>query len=504
MSRFNLEEALAGKAPIFGNVPDSGTREQIEYIDLSLIDSDPNNFYELSGIDELASNILLCGLQQPIRVRDGEGDRVVIVSGHRRKAALEYLTEEGHVKFNKAPCIRETSEGSPALQELRLIYANSDTRRMSSADLSRQAERVEALLYQLKEEGYEFPGRMRDHVAQACKVSKTKLSNLKVIRENLCPQWKKAWESGKVAESVALAIAKLPEQHQKKCWEVAKQKNKLEWYYESEARKDGERLENISILKCPEGGTCQHVDQKFSCARQNYWKGCDKKCCGTCSDLGECKYACPKFAEQIKKIKADKREARKQEKLAKDAEEAPTISAIQEMWRRFGQARRNAHVSVEAFQRGIGVYYSKSDDEKFEKWERLEEKFSTHTALPYGYSCQHYDVERFVKAADLLGVSLDWLLLRTDNPTPCTETTTRETSEDFWPVAQNEDPPESGLYWCITGPLAGGGKLLWWNEEEKCWEHPGAKFKLTTQVISWMKCPDLPDWLAWNREGEMV
>ena len=195
MSRFNLEEALAGKAPIFGNVPESGTREQIEYIDLNLIDSDPNNFYELSGIDELASNILLCGLQQPIRVRDGEGGRVVIVSGHRRKAALEYLSEEGHVQFNKAPCIREKEIGSPALQELRLIYANSDTRRMSSADLSHQAERVEALLYQLKEEGYEFPGRMRDHVAQACKVSKTKLSNLKVIRENLCPQWKKAWEN---------------------------------------------------------------------------------------------------------------------------------------------------------------------------------------------------------------------------------------------------------------------------------------------------------------------
>ena len=67
-----------------GKVPNLGTerREQIEYIDLDLIDDDPRNFYELSGLGQLAANIELLGLQQPTRVRDGEGGRVVIVSGH--------------------------------------------------------------------------------------------------------------------------------------------------------------------------------------------------------------------------------------------------------------------------------------------------------------------------------------------------------------------------------------------------------------------------------------
>ena len=61
-----------------GDVPDSDTsgslptaREQIEYIDIDRIDDDPRNFYELSGLDELAANIELLGLQQPIRVRPG-------------------------------------------------------------------------------------------------------------------------------------------------------------------------------------------------------------------------------------------------------------------------------------------------------------------------------------------------------------------------------------------------------------------------------------------------
>lgn len=45
------------------------SREQIEYIDIANIDEDPNNFYQLSKVDELASNIELLGLQQPTASR---------------------------------------------------------------------------------------------------------------------------------------------------------------------------------------------------------------------------------------------------------------------------------------------------------------------------------------------------------------------------------------------------------------------------------------------------
>ena len=125
------------------------SREQIEYIDIALIDQDPHNFYMLSKVDELAANIELLGLQQPIRVRDNpdQPGRVIIVSGHRRRAALQLLVDEGKERFREVPCIREKEAGSAALQELRLIYANADTRTMTSAELSKQVERVEALLY---------------------------------------------------------------------------------------------------------------------------------------------------------------------------------------------------------------------------------------------------------------------------------------------------------------------------------------------------------------------
>ena len=214
MGAFNLADVLRET-----NAQDLGQegREQIQYIDIDLIDPDPKNFYELSDLDELAANIELVGLQQPLRVRKHpeNPDRWMIVSGHRRRAAIRQLVDEGKDQLRAVACIVEQPAASEALQELRLIYANSDTRRMTSAEISTQAERVEMLLYELKEQGMEFPGRMRDHVAEACKVSKSKLSRLKVIRDNLDPSIKKYFDSGVLKESPAYELAKLDQDLQR-------------------------------------------------------------------------------------------------------------------------------------------------------------------------------------------------------------------------------------------------------------------------------------------------
>ena len=125
---FDISKFAAGIKPV-SNSGHAGP-EQIEYIDIDLLDSDQRNFYQLTDIDELADNIQLCGLQQPIRVRAGESGRYTIVSGHRRRAALAQLVDKGLDQFRRVPCIRETDNASPALQELRLIFANSSTRKL--------------------------------------------------------------------------------------------------------------------------------------------------------------------------------------------------------------------------------------------------------------------------------------------------------------------------------------------------------------------------------------
>lgn len=215
-AKFDLGNSLAG---ILGNVSNPDTEEQITYIPLQNLVSDERNFYSMDGVDELAANIEIIGLQQPLRVLAGENGFYVIVSGHRRAAAIRLLAEDAPEKWARVPCIVEKPGGSPELEELRLIMANADTRRMSSADLAKQAERVEMLLYKLKEQGMEFPGRMRDHVAEACKVSATRLAQLKVIREKLIDVYRLLWDAGKLNETCAYTLAKEPKDVQRRVFE---------------------------------------------------------------------------------------------------------------------------------------------------------------------------------------------------------------------------------------------------------------------------------------------
>ena len=196
-------------AAVLGSVSDLDT-EQIVRLPLDLIDPDPDNFYSLDGLEELAGNIELVGLMDPIRVRPN-GERYTIVSGHRRRAAILLIRDGGSKQFEGGvPCIVEYGEASDAMRKLRLIYANASTRQLSSAEQSRQAEEVTRLLYELKAQGVEFPGRMRDHVAQACGVTKSKIARLHAIRENLAPELLVYYDDGLMVEDVAYQLSRFP------------------------------------------------------------------------------------------------------------------------------------------------------------------------------------------------------------------------------------------------------------------------------------------------------
>lgn len=315
---FSLGEILQGQlqGANVSKLDTSGDREQIEYIDVGRIGGDPNNFYELSGLEELAASIELLGLQQPLRVRQDPEDqeRVIVVSGHRRKAALEKLVEEGRTDLREVPCIRERTEGSAALQELRLIYANSDTRVLTTAELSRQAERVELLLYQLKEEGMEFPGRMRDHVAEAVKVSAPKLARLKVIREKLTPEYLALFDKNELPEMTAYAMARLPDDFQQRMFRIlSKVPNGTTVEKVLEKYNEGWRWE--PELQCPDGKPCKRGDAflRSDCEAPGWQGFCGgKTCCLECSHAktswSPCERMCSKAKAQRKEEK-DKAEA---------------------------------------------------------------------------------------------------------------------------------------------------------------------------------------------------
>lgn len=210
-------------------------RKQIRYIPLHMIDTNPRNFYSTEGIDDLAENIRMVGLLDPLIVREGVGGRYMLISGHRRRLALKKIAEEAanypESMHDPVACIVETDNAPlpgiepggddelrarQLVERLKLIYANADTRVMSSADTARQVRELRELFTELRDMGYQFPGKIRDHVAAAAKVSATRVARLDVIEKGLAePTLRKAWKDGTLGETSAYEIARRPKDVQK-------------------------------------------------------------------------------------------------------------------------------------------------------------------------------------------------------------------------------------------------------------------------------------------------
>lgn len=399
------------------DVSELDTREQIEYLSECQIDDDPNNFYVLSNLEELAANIATCGLQQPIRVRpsqDAEG-RFTIVSGHRRRAAIRLLAEEDPERWKEIPCIVERDEVSPSLRQLRLIYANANTRALTPAEIGEQAVQVEMLLYRLKEEGYEFPGRMRDHVAKAVNASTSKLARLKVIRENLEECWRPSFRSAELGESTAYALAQMPGLWQKILFDVHGEKPRH--LYEGSVKEYMKRFRTISKICCEHrsDGQCgNQVPMMEKSCRDRWTDSCKSGCCMTCPSLPTCRSACQEAADKKKELRDAARKANQEAAQRQKEREKPALEFIAKVYERVGIARRMAGVSVEELFRAQNRYYVESDDRKQEALEDGTANITTATSLPFGYNFGYSDGMCLCAVADALNCSVDYLLGRTE------------------------------------------------------------------------------------------
>lgn len=190
-------------------VSKSDTAKRLIDVDIDDLVSNDANFYAVDAdkLEELKNSIALSGIMDPPTVTEAEDGKYRLISGHRRTAAVRALVAEGREDLRKVP-VFVRSPRSAAMEELELIMANSTARVLSSAEISQAAQRVERLLYDLKEQGVEFPGRMRDHVAAACNVSKTKLANLHAIENNCISDFREMWASGKIPDATALELSR--------------------------------------------------------------------------------------------------------------------------------------------------------------------------------------------------------------------------------------------------------------------------------------------------------
>ena len=500
-------------------VPESGTaREQIEYIDIDLLDSDPGNFYGLRDLDGLADNIATIGLQQPIRVRSGEEGHVVIVSGHRRTAAIRKLVAEGREDLRQVPCIRETAEGSPTLRELRLIYANSSTRTMTGAEQSRQAEKVQELLYRLKEEGYEFPGRMRDHVAEACKISRSKLGRLDAIRHGLAPDIKAAyWDSGKdgcLSESAACELAALRVDIQRQIVDAYRGQNNsgdpgLKWLYAGVVEAAGKGVKSIEgrSPKCQDGGACNHRERQVShlirARVRDRWAvcGCETTgCCAKCATLQSCKDVCPTMMGRQKAMKAAAKEEKRQAAEDQARRERPVIERIDSIWQRFGALREKAGLTPDAYFNAIGCPYTYLTGHA-EGLEAGHEKLTPETELPFGYHVHLSDVDRWRAAADALGCTVDYLMMRTDEPRGAEELAAEPRScpgqtvlAAWMPGALTPPGPcEAVADFGLGDDVESKPMRMMCRWDGEAWRFRGSGESIDLDVIRWLRLPDVEE-----------
>lgn len=310
--KFNLADFLPGT----GNVSNLDTME-ISLIPWENIRANDANFYIVDDVGDLRNSIQMHGLLDPITVTpDEEDDRYLLISGHRRFKAWGLLRQEDPERYEKIPAMIRRFE-SKALSELALIMANSATRVLTPAEIGRQAERIERLFYDLKEEGYEFPGRMRDQVAAACNVSASKLARLKVIREKLFAGFMGRWEMSKLSEAQAYELAQAPEWIQERIYKVAPDATSAAIAKVREIMESGNDYSCVDLTG-PGCVKCTHGDAFLRHDLDNYWNRCEgRKCCLKCDEAKRDWSPCSRMCSRAK----DKRAKDTAKKKAKEEKE---------------------------------------------------------------------------------------------------------------------------------------------------------------------------------------
>ena len=317
---FDLAAALADVSRV-------DTSEQITLLPYDTLIPDANNGYSMDGLDDLARSIEIAGLLQPLRVRPvpDTADAWRIVAGHRRHAAIGRLIKRGSKRFAAGvPCIIDRSEASPALQELQLLLANADNRKMTPADEAQQVERISDCLRRLEDEGFRFEGRHRDWVAKLSGMSRTKIARLQAIGNNLIAELIEPWNAGRIPETTAYALQQLPPEYQLEAFTRMNKRSGFEACQADRVTTCLERLKDYEKeLSCPDGEACSQRVRRVSAtlAAEYSWMRCEGGCCMKCSVLDRCHFPCAKAAAKRREKNAKEKEAEERRKEKNAAEQ---------------------------------------------------------------------------------------------------------------------------------------------------------------------------------------
>lgn len=505
---FNLAATFgdALRAP----VPDSGTISKIPYADLRV---DANNGYSMDGLDDLARDIELVGLRQPpvVYPDPDEPGCYRIESGHRRYAAIGKVMEARPELFSDGvPCIVDTTDVSPAMRELRLLMGNADNRKLTQADELQQMERTSDCIRRLEDEGFEFPGRHRDWVSKLSGMSRSKLSRLEAIKNNMVEGLLAYFRGGKISEAAAYELQKLPAAAQELIAASCKRSGDASFITMAGAQHAAEKADAYMAPRtCKGGGACDHHEKRFLQAlRDNSWCRCSGGCCLSCSHLLSCAYPCDKGRDKNAKRKAAEAKEKAEYKVKFEKQD-------EQRQRDYRLARqREAQRLVAAIEAaGLG-----DDDQLPEHYSyRRQSVADIRKAAAGNFGDDHFysasalpcEVSGLCAVADLLGCSLDYLAGRTDELRPAAGGA-QSAPLAGWPrwISVEERLPEPGVD-VLTVDADGDVGVDWrwsdgtFDDDLTHWmplpPPPGAEPDVTAVVeprpvsVGWVDSPAVPD-----------
>lgn len=412
-------------------VSDSDT--PVRLIPLAQIHPNPRNFYpRVENLEDLEESIQANGLLEPLTVVPDESGGYRLISGHNRFAALRRIHSAKYE--DGVPCLV-----LPAMDEhveLAAIIEANRQRVKTQALLAEEAEKLTQAYMARKRAGENLPGRIRDRVAEAMQISKTKLANLTAIRNGIkVPGIKERWERNEIPEAAALIIARLP---------VEAQYRLLDWVvneHHSYSIKDIRMFDRIWLMfkhDCPDTGKLCHNAERMYKA---HFRDGNLYCCGCCQcclNRDTCPESCCKPSEPEEGA-GGIAPPPKLENRVEDTRE--TWSQKREQFSaRLRELREKTGMDRQAFADSIGQYKA-----TYSAWENGN--------LPGS--------DAFPRLAKALGVSTDYLYGLTDDPTPKVASKQwQPLDEAHWPadgqlVAIAWDNPLGGTYYetarCVGG-----------------------------------------------------
>jgi ParB-like chromosome segregation protein Spo0J/transcriptional regulator with XRE-family HTH domain len=286
--KFDMSEFLT---PVEG-VPESGTMREIAVDDIL---DNPLNFYprpDDGKLAELMESIQANGLLEPPTVVPAENGKYRLISGHSRMNAVRLLATHKDTavaeRFQRVLCLVLPSMTTEQ-EECAVIEANQQ-RVKSPALLAEEAERLTKIYIKRREAGEDLPGRIRDRVAEAMQVNKTKLANLSAIKNGIkVPGIRRAWEESRLPEAAALEIARMDDNTQY---------HLLDWIIDHCRTWSINNVREFRTCwtcckhKCPDtGGFCPNATRMYADHYRNGEWRC-AGCCRECLSKKTCSSAC--------------------------------------------------------------------------------------------------------------------------------------------------------------------------------------------------------------------